>query len=149
MHAVNARQKSVQGLRAVPSLTANGGPVDLAVLALPMAACADAARECVATGVKAAILLRIGLGESGAAGAARQQEITRVARQGDLRLLGPNCIGLVSEPLRVATFATVAGGLAGAGARIDRQPVRRAGLVLSCAAPAARRRDRTMVLDRQ
>ena len=108
VHAVNARQKSVQGLRAVPSLTAIGEPVDLAVLALPMAACADAARECVATGVKAAILFASGFGESGAAGAARQQEITRVARQGGLRLLGPNCIGLVSEPLRgAATFATM------------------------------------------
>jgi len=107
-YAVNARADRVQGVRAYPTVETIGAPVDLAVIALPAAACIDAVADCGRAGVRAAIVLTSGFAEDGDAGRARQDALLAAARAHGVRLLGPNCIGLANGQARMAaTFATM------------------------------------------
>jgi len=108
VHAVNSREPMVQGVRTAPSVTAIDDDIDLAVLAVPAAACESVVRECTQRGVRAAIVFTSGFAESGAQGAARQRSLLAAATSGNLRLLGPNCIGVANERAQMAaTFATM------------------------------------------
>ncbi|MEQ4303542.1 GNAT family N-acetyltransferase [Plantactinospora sp. B6F1] len=118
VHPVNPQATEICGLPAYPSLSALPEPVDLAVVAVPASAVVDTIRDAAAAGVRAAVVLTSGLGESGAAGRQVQRELVEVARTHGIRLVGPNCIGLLNSNPQVrlaATFAPVlppAGGLA-------------------------------------
>ncbi|WP_376795615.1 GNAT family N-acetyltransferase [Thermogemmatispora sp.] len=105
---VNVRRSSVLGLKAYPRLQALPEPVDLAVIATPASTVPTLIADCVDTGVKAAVILSAGFRETGPAGLELEQRILEQARRGHLRLLGPNCLG-VMNPLRGlnATFARV------------------------------------------
>lgn len=78
-------------------------PVDLAVLLVPAPAMPQAIAECGERGIRAAILAAGGFRETGAAGAALEQECLRVAQQFGIRLIGPNCIGLLDTHLPLDT----------------------------------------------
>jgi acyl-CoA synthetase (NDP forming) len=67
---------------------------DVALLAVPAGLTEQAVRECVARGVRAAVIFSAGYAESGGEGLAIQKRITDIARSGGLRLLGPNCLGV-------------------------------------------------------
>lgn len=80
-------------------------PVDLAMLLIPAAATPDALRECAARGIRAIIIGSGGFREVGPAGAALEEECRRIAQEHGLRLVGPNCIGLLDTHLPLdATF---------------------------------------------
>lgn len=96
VYPVNPRSAVVQGLAAYPSVRDLPTAPDMAVLAVPAAATADALRDCAARGVKAAVVLTSGFAEAGPEGAAMQAELVRIARDAGMRLLGPNCLGTVS-----------------------------------------------------
>ena len=104
---VNARRASVLGIKAYPTLAALPAQVDLAVIVTPAATVPGIIAECVEAGVKGAIIISAGFKESGAAGAALEQHILEQARRGKLRIIGPNCLG-VMRPLTGlnATFAS-------------------------------------------
>lgn len=105
---VHPRLQHVQGLRAAPDLARVDIAVDLAVIAAPQAAVGEALEQCVANGVRAAVVFASGYAESGAAGRLRQRSLVTRAAQGGLRILGPNCIGVVNARNRfAATFATM------------------------------------------
>ncbi|HEV2663208.1 MAG TPA: CoA-binding protein, partial [Ktedonobacteraceae bacterium] len=95
---VNARRASVLGIKAYPNLAALPEQVDLAVIVTPAATVPGIIAECVEAGVKGAIIISAGFKESGAAGAALEQQILEQARRGKLRIIGPNCLG-VMRPL--------------------------------------------------
>ncbi len=78
-------------------------PVDLAVLAVPAAAMVEALRQCARRGIRAAILVSAGFREAGADGARLEAECLDVARQHGMRLLGPNCIGIIDTHLPLDT----------------------------------------------
>lgn len=102
---INPRRRAVHGVHCYPNLTALPEPVDLAVIATPAQTVPAAVKECVACGVKAAILISAGFSELGAAGRALEQEIRETARD-RLRLIGPNCLGVIHPPTRLnASFA--------------------------------------------
>ncbi|MBI1847852.1 MAG: CoA-binding protein, partial [Candidatus Rokubacteria bacterium] len=104
--AVNARTAMVQGLAAVPSLRDAGGGVDVAVIAVPAAAVLPVLKDCVATGVRGAVLLSAGFREAGAAGADREAELRAWLVMQPLRLVGPNCLGWIRPAKRLnLTFA--------------------------------------------
>jgi acetyltransferase len=104
---VNPRRSSVLGIKAYPSLADVPEPIDLAVIATPAATVPQVVRDCVATGVKGAIVVSAGFKEIGAAGVELEQQVIREARQGNLRLLGPNCLGMMSPHRGLnATFAS-------------------------------------------
>lgn len=90
---VNARADMVQGLKAYPDVAAIDGPVDCAVVAVPAAAVKPALEQCAAKGVRIAAVFSSGFAEAGAAGRRAQDALAAVARDGGMRLLGPNCMG--------------------------------------------------------
>ncbi|MCB8980822.1 MAG: CoA-binding protein [Ardenticatenaceae bacterium] len=95
-------------------------PVDLAVLLVPAPAMPQAIAECGERGIRAAILAAGGFRETGAAGAALEQECLRVAQQFGIRLIGPNCIGLLDTHLPLdTTFLPPPGPTPGAVAFIS------------------------------
>ena len=118
LYPVNPKAEEIAGLAAYPSVVAIGEHVDLAVIAVPAHAVLDVISDCGAAGVRAVVVLTSGLGETGTAGAAAQAELVRLARRHGLRMVGPNCLGVINtDPgLRLtATFAPTlppAGGLA-------------------------------------
>jgi acetyltransferase len=111
--AVNPRHDSVLGRRCYPDIAAVPEPVDLAVIATPAATVPGIVAECAAAGVGAAIILSAGFREGGAAGRALEAQALAAARAGGLRLVGPNCLG-VMNPHR-GLNATFAGPVARAG----------------------------------
>ena len=104
---VNARRASVLGIKAYPNLAALPEQVDLAVIVTPAATVPGIIAECVEAGVKGAIIISAGFKESGAAGAEMEQQILEQARRGKLRIIGPNCLGVMSPLTGLnATFAS-------------------------------------------
>jgi acetyl coenzyme A synthetase (ADP forming)-like protein len=109
VYPVNPATEVVQSVRAYPSVEAIPGEVDLAVIAVPAAAVAAAARECAARGVPALVVLSAGFAEVGEEGAARERELVEICRAAGMRLVGPNCLGvLTAEPGSVTLNATFA-----------------------------------------
>ncbi len=111
VYPVNAGTDVVQSVRAYRSVAEIPGEVDLAVIAVPAVAVAAAARECAAHGVPALVVLSAGFGEVDADGKAREHELVEVCRGAGMRLVGPNCLGvLTAEPDGIALNATFAPG---------------------------------------
>ena len=110
---VNPDRSSVLGLQAFPNIAAVPEPIDLAVVVTPAPTVPAIIGECATAGVKGAIIISAGFKETGAAGAALEREILEQARRGNMRLIGPNCLGV----MRPATGlnATFAGGMARPG----------------------------------
>lgn len=95
---VNPHAAEIHGHRCYPTLEALPGVPDLVVVAVPAEAVPDVMRECVTRGVGAVVVLSAGFKEVGPRGAALERELAAVAREGGVRLLGPNTLGLVSLP---------------------------------------------------
>jgi acetate---CoA ligase (ADP-forming) len=93
---VNRSASLVAGLPAAPSLAAVPEPVDMAVVAVPAAGVPAVAREAAERGVRALVVLSAGFSESGAAGAALEEELLHVAGTAGIRVVGPNCLGVWS-----------------------------------------------------
>jgi acetyltransferase len=110
---INSKRTSVLGIKAYPNLAALPEQVDLAVIVTPAPTVPGIIAECVEAGVKGAIIISAGFKESGAAGAKMEQQILEQARRGKLRIIGPNCLGVMS-PL-TGLNATFAGAMARPG----------------------------------
>lgn len=93
VYPVNRHATEVQGIRAYPSLKALPEPIDFVVIVIPTDGVLETVREAVEIGAKAALIITAGLAETGTQGATLQAEIVKTARDGGLRLVGPNCMG--------------------------------------------------------
>jgi acetyltransferase len=103
---INPKRASVLGIKTYPSLAALPQTVDLAVITTPAPTVPGVIAECVAAGVKGAIIISAGFKESGEAGTQMERQILEQARQGNLRIIGPNCLGVMCPPTGLnATFA--------------------------------------------
>lgn len=106
IYPVNPKRLSVFGLPCYPVIGKTPEKADLAVIVTPARTVPDVVRECVAAGVEGAIIISAGFKETGAKGAALEQEILSQARDGKMRIIGPNCLGLMSPHYGLnATFA--------------------------------------------
>ncbi|OCQ99131.1 acetyl CoA synthetase subunit alpha [Nostoc sp. MBR 210] len=104
---VNPKRHSVLGIKAYPKIADIPETVDLAVIATPAPTVPGIIAECVAAGVKSAIVISAGFKEAGAAGIALEQQILAQARRGNIRIIGPNCLGVMSPLSGLnATFAS-------------------------------------------
>lgn len=104
---VNPRHTSILGIKAYPNMAALPERVDLAVIATPALTVPDIISECVEAGAKGAIIISAGFKEVGAAGAEMEREILERARRGKLRIIGPNCLGVMNPLIGLnATFAS-------------------------------------------
>lgn len=104
---INPKRKSVLGIKAYPSIADVPEPIDLVAIATPAATVPNIISECVAADVKAAIIISAGFKEIGPEGIALEQEILEKAKAGNLRIIGPNCLGVMSPTNSLnATFAS-------------------------------------------
>ena len=99
VHLVNPRGGELLGQPVHTSITSVPDPVDLAVILASAQQMPAILKDCAARGVKAAIIAAGGFRETGQEGAAIEQECLRIAREGGMRLLGPNCIGIIDTHL--------------------------------------------------
>ena len=93
---INPRADVVQSVPSFKSIRDVAGEVELAVVTVPAAVVVDAARECAAKGVRALVVISAGFGETGEEGSRRQQELLGVCRDSGMRLIGPNCLGIIN-----------------------------------------------------
>jgi acetyltransferase len=110
---VNERRQNVLGIKAYPSITEVPARVDLAVIAAPAQAVPQMIRECVKTEVEGAIIVSAGFRETGPEGAELEKEALEEARRGRMRIIGPNCLGVMNP--NTGLNATFASGMARPG----------------------------------
>lgn len=110
IYPVNPNATDLAGIPVHPSITAIAGPVDLVLIAVPRQAVLAVVDECAIKGVRSLIVITAGFAEAGAEGAALQQALTDKVRQYGMRMIGPNCFGLLNTDPAVrlnATFASL------------------------------------------
>lgn len=115
LHAVHPHAEHVRGVRAHARVLDVLGEVDLAVIATPADAVLDVARDCATKGVRALVVISAGFGESGADGRRRERELLAICRGAGMRLVGPNCLGVINTDPAVRLNATFAPGQAPPG----------------------------------
>lgn len=104
LYPINPNRDEIQGYKAYPSLEALPEPIEFVLLAIPAPQVAEALAQAARKGAKAAVVFSAGFAEIGADGAALQAELATVAARHGIRVLGPNCLGLVN--LRARHFPT-------------------------------------------
>ncbi len=106
VYAVNSKREKVLGLKAYKSVGDLPQPVDLAVVATPAATVPQLIGECVDAGAKSAVVISAGFKERGAEGVVLEQKIREQLQRGSMRLIGPNCLGIMNPVIGLnATFA--------------------------------------------
>src|SRR5690349_7255885 len=104
--AVNPKRSELLGIKCYPSMAALSAPVDLAVIVTPAATVPGVVRECVDADTRSAIVISAGFKERGAEGAELERLIKTELRRGSMRLVGPNCLGMMNPSIGLnATFA--------------------------------------------
>jgi acetyl coenzyme A synthetase (ADP forming)-like protein len=106
VYPVNPVAEVVQSVRAYKSILDIPGPVDLAVIVVPAKLAMAAAKECAQKGVHGMVVITAGFAETGAAGREMQKELLGVAREHGMRLIGPNCMGVINTHDDVRMNAT-------------------------------------------
>ena len=96
VYPVNPKRESVLGIKAYPSLESIPDAVDLAIIATPASTVSGVVKECTRKGVKGAIIISAGFREIGEAGIALEEEIKAEAQAHHLRIIGPNCLGVMN-----------------------------------------------------
>lgn len=105
---VNPKRHSVLGIKAYPSISVVPEKVDLAVIVTPAPSVPAVISECVDAGVKGAIIISAGFKEIGPQGVELEHQILEQAHRGQMRIIGPNCLGVMSPLTGLnATFASV------------------------------------------
>jgi acyl-CoA synthetase (NDP forming)/RimJ/RimL family protein N-acetyltransferase len=108
VYAVNPDATAVSGVPAYPSVRDVPGEVDLALVAVPADAVADVVLDCAARGVKGLVVVSAGFAETGPDGRERQGELVRIARSHGMRVVGPNCLGIVNTDPAYSLNASMA-----------------------------------------
>ena len=110
VYPINPHAQTIAGRPAYGSLAEVPAPVELAIIAVAAPAVLDAARACAVAGVRALVVLSAGFGEAGEEGRARQAELLGICREAGMRLVGPNCLGVLNTAPGVHMNATFAPG---------------------------------------
>ena len=106
VYPVNPSAPVVQSVLAYPTVLDIAAPVDLAVIAVPAGRVVETARQCATKGVKSLVVISSGFAESGGEGISRQADLLAVCRQAGMRLVGPNCMGVINTAPDVSMNAT-------------------------------------------
>ena len=106
LYPVNPKADEILGLKAYPSVLDIPDPVDLAVVVIPYRFVPAVLEQCGQKGISAVVVISAGFREAGREGLEREMELVEIARKYHLRLIGPNCLGVIDTgtPLN-ATFA--------------------------------------------
>jgi acetyltransferase len=107
VYPVNPKRANVLGVKAYPSITSIPEQVDLAVIVTPPPSIPGIIRECGQNGVQGAVIISAGFKEVGPEGAALEHQVLEEARAAKIRVIGPNCLGVMAPLSGLnATFAT-------------------------------------------
>ncbi|HEX3765137.1 MAG TPA: GNAT family N-acetyltransferase [Kofleriaceae bacterium] len=110
IYPVHPAATEIAARRCYPSIAAIGAPVDLAIIAVPAAGVEQVIRDCAAAGVRGVVVISAGFAEVSSAGRDVEHRLREIARHGGMRLVGPNCMGVLSTDPAVrlnATFSLV------------------------------------------
>jgi len=107
LYPINPKRATVLGVKAYPNITALPESVDLAVVVTPATSVPGIISECVDAHIPGAIIISAGFKETGPSGVALEQQVLAHARRGNMRIIGPNCLGVMTPHLGFnATFAS-------------------------------------------
>ena len=108
LYPINPNRPEIQGLKAWPDIASLPEAPDLAIVAVPGKGAVEAVAACAQRGVKVAVVVSSGFGETGEAGKRAQDEMVRTARAAGMRIVGPNTQGIANFATgAVATFSTI------------------------------------------
>jgi acetyl coenzyme A synthetase (ADP forming)-like protein len=108
LYPVNPAAAEIEGVPAFPSVLAIPGDVEMAVITVPAAVVSKVAGECADKGVRGIVVISAGFGEAGPDGVALQRELLEICRRSGMRLVGPNCMGVINTASDVSLDATFA-----------------------------------------
>lgn len=115
VYPVNPKAQAAHSVPALKSVASIPGPVDLAALVVPADAVLRVAEQCGAKGVKGLVVVTAGFGEIGGKGIARETKLGAIAESYGMRVIGPNCMGVINTEPDVRLNATFAATLPEAG----------------------------------
>ena len=108
VYPVNPNAKAIHSIPAYPSVSAIPGEVDLGIIVVPKEQVLDAAREAAEAGVRGLVVISAGFKEIGGDGIDREQQLEQLIRDKGLRMVGPNCMGVINTSPDFAMNATFA-----------------------------------------
>ncbi|APV43973.1 acetyltransferase [Dehalogenimonas formicexedens] len=103
---INPNAKEIASIKAYPSIFDVPEPVELAVIAVPAEFVLEAAEQCGLKGVKSLVVISAGFAENGKEGVNRQRDLASICRHHGMRLVGPNCMGVLNTDPDVSLNAT-------------------------------------------
>jgi acetyltransferase len=107
LYPINPGAKTILDLKAYPKVTDVPGTIDLAIIAIPYPYVPEVMRTCGEKKIPAAIVISAGFREAGMQGLQRERELTEIVEQYGIRLIGPNCLGVIdtTTPLNASFSA--------------------------------------------
>ena len=108
VYPINPKAHSINSIRAYPDLAAVGDQVDMAVIVVPRQFVLPVVEDCAAHGVKGVVVISAGFREVGGAGVERERELLDLVRANGMRLVGPNCMGVLNADPEFSMNATFA-----------------------------------------
>jgi len=115
LYPVNPKTKSVLSVRSYPTITEIPDQVDLAMIILPPKVALHAVEDCAKKGVKGIVIVSAGFKEVGGEGAEIQQRISEICAESGIRLVGPNCLGVINPSADVSMNASFSRRMPNAG----------------------------------
>jgi acetyltransferase len=108
VYPVNPKATAIHSISAYSSIADVPGPVDLAVIVVPKAHVLEVAQQSIDAGVKGLVVISAGFKEIGGEGVERERELTALVRSAGVRMVGPNCLGVINNTPAIAMNATFA-----------------------------------------
>ena len=108
VYPVNPKAKVVHSMQCYPKVSAVLGQVDLAVITVPAPLVIAAAKGCARKGVKALVVITAGFSEIGGEGSVMQEELVSICKKANIRMIGPNCMGILNTAVEFAMNASFA-----------------------------------------
>jgi len=106
IYPVNPKARALLGIKAYPNISSIPDEIDLAIIVVPNTAVPQVLEECVEVGVRSAVVISAGFKEIGPEGAKLEEEAVSIAKRGGLRIIGPNCLGIINTDLNIRMNAT-------------------------------------------
>ena len=110
IYLVNPNASEIQGIRCYPSVAAIGQPIDLAVITVAANSVEERLAECASAGAHGVVVITSGFGELGVAGRAVERRMVDLVRRSGMRMVGPNCMGVLNTDPAIKLNATFAPG---------------------------------------
>ena len=115
IYPINPQATEIEGLKTYPRVSAVNAPIDLAIIAVPAAAVEETVAECARAGVHGVVVISAGFAEVSAEGRAAQQRLKDLVRASGMRMVGPNCMGILNTDPAVSLNGTFAPAWPAAG----------------------------------